>query len=126
MPERCEYKLTLSLVSPFLFESIVNTRVGVDCAYMRDETGRPIIPAAQVKGVLRDTLETLALHSQLIADADIETLFGKSSVRDAGDTNMPSRGAAIFSDLVAAAPAESREGTAIEIDDATGAGPQTW
>jgi hypothetical protein len=123
MRERCEYKLTLTVVSPFLFESIINARLGVDCAQMRNEAGRPIIPAAQVKGVVRDALETLASRTKLITESDIDTLFGKSSLRGADDSNEPSRGTAIFSDLIAADAPEKPEGhtTRIEIDDETGA-----
>jgi CRISPR/Cas system CSM-associated protein Csm3 (group 7 of RAMP superfamily) len=118
---RCESKLTLKLVSPFLFQSVVNTRVGIDCACMRNAAGRPVIPAAQVKGVLRDVLETLASLSTLITEAEIHRLFGKSSSQGDQDSNIPTRGVAIFSDLVAHEVPDRGHTTRIEIDDDTGA-----
>ena len=125
MAERCDYRLDLTLVSPFLFESIVNARVGVDCAQIRDEAGRPIIPAAHIKGVLRDVLETLAERTALITNDEIKKLFGASSTQGAEDTNQPFRGVAIFSDLVAvnepSKPVSGDYTTRIEIDDQTGA-----
>lgn len=124
MSERREYGLTLRVVSPFMFASVANAQSGVDVAYLRGDRDQPIIPAEQVKGVLRDALETLAARTQLITASEILTLFGSPSPPSTGDgeRDRPKRGLAIFSDL--SAPIEEigrRRITRIEIDDETGA-----
>ena len=118
MTERRKYELTLQLESPFMFESVVNNRVGVDCAYMRGENDEPIIPAAQIKGVLRDALEHLAHATSLITDKEIKQLFGRAS--QAGQQDRPERGLAYFGDLAAPKANEGLHTTRIEIEDEPG------
>lgn len=121
MGERREYCLTIRLVSPFLFEGTTNTIIGVDSAFLRDADGRPVIPAAQVRGVLRAAMA--ALRDAGYQTADIEGMFGHAS-KDARDNNdlhdVPDRGHAIFGDLVAAKPSRATEYTRVAIDEATG------
>ncbi|MFZ1679651.1 MAG: RAMP superfamily CRISPR-associated protein [Rhizobiaceae bacterium] len=122
MSERREYRLTLAVVSPFLFQGVVNTRLGVDAAFLREVDGRPVIPAAQIRGVLRAALE--AMLDRGYTGISVPDLFGKGSIEGgnaAGEVDAPERGALIFSDLVGPAPHPGRETTRIAIDDETGA-----
>ncbi|PWW03808.1 CRISPR/Cas system CSM-associated protein Csm3 (group 7 of RAMP superfamily) [Hoeflea marina] len=120
MTERRKYELVLTLRSPFLFEGVVNTRVGVDSACIRGEAGEPIIPAAQIKGVLRDALERLALNTDLITGDKIDLLFGVPSKPTSAEQDRPERGQALFGDLGAPGCPTGSHTTRIEIDDSTG------
>ena len=122
MSERREYRLTLSVVSPFLFQGVVNTRLGVDAAFLRDENDNPVIPAAQIRGVLRAAIEAMLDHGY--TGVSVPALFGKGSIEGgntAGEMDAPERGALIFSDLVGPKPDSGQETTRIAIDDETGA-----
>jgi len=119
---RHTFSLTLTLRSPFLFRGLDGALLGVDAAYLRDERGRPIIPADQIRGVLREALGDLV--SAGVGDIDLNTLFGRASGNedDPGATNAPERGTLIFADLVAEAPTRRGvETTRVEIDDDLGA-----
>lgn len=122
MSERRVYSLGLTLRSPFMFEGTVNTRTGVDSAFLRNEQGLPIIPATQVRGVLRAALETLvqATGGSIINEADIRELFGAESPANVNEPDMPLRGCAIFGDLSGPDPDSSLQTTRIRIDAATG------
>lgn len=102
--DRLSFDLRLTVRSPFLFRGLDGRFVGVDVTHVRDERGRPIIPADQVRGVFRQNLEILAEHVPLPA-GDIDAVFGrKSSESDEADaygSNQPFRGRIIFEDLVA-------------------------
>jgi CRISPR/Cas system CSM-associated protein Csm3 (group 7 of RAMP superfamily) len=116
---RKAYTLKLVLKSPFMFEGVVNNRVGVDSAYVRGESGEPVIPASQVKGVLRDALEVLI--GKLLSAEDVALLFGSASANSgAGEQDRPDRGLALFQDLSAVGPLSTSETVRIEIDDETG------
>lgn len=122
---RLELALSLTVASPFLFRGLAGRLLGLDAAALRNEEGRPIIPADQVRGCLRDAFEDLAAAGTGITDRDILDLFGRQSPgseRGAGAENKPFRGRLIVSDLTAkgldAAPLET---TRIEIDNDTGA-----
>jgi len=122
---RLELKLALTVVSPFLFRGLPGKLFGLDASALRDEQGRPIIPADQVRGCLRDAFEDLAAAGTgLTADGILE-LFGRQSAGegDAGTQNEPSRSRLSVSDLTAMAVDRSRllETTRIEIDNDTGA-----
>lgn len=119
MPHRLVYEIDLAVRSPFMFEGLVNDRIGVDSAYIRGQDGEPVIPAAQIKGVLRDALEHLATATSIITGDEIEMLFGVASTATADEQDRPSRGLAYFSDLSADA-AEPSSITRIAIDDETG------
>ena len=120
MPNRVVYELALAVRSPFMFEGLVNDRLGIDSAFIRGQDGEAIIPAAQVKGVLRDVMEHLAAATSLIAPAEIDALFGVASAPNEDEQDRPSRGLAYFADLSASNPGESSSITRIAIDDETG------
>jgi hypothetical protein len=120
MPNRIVYDLSLAIRSPFMFEGLVNDRLGIDSAFIRGQDGEAIIPAAQVKGVLRDALEHLAAATSLITKTEIDALFGTASASDADEQDRPSRGLAYFADLSASSRLEPSSITRIAIDDETG------
>nr|WP_321444808.1 RAMP superfamily CRISPR-associated protein [uncultured Cohaesibacter sp.] len=123
MNERRKYTLKLQLESPFMFESEVNNRVGVDCAFLRDENDAPIIPAAQIKGVLRDALEHLASATDLVSLDETNALFGVASQEgdDLLEQARPERALGYWGDLTAAIdPNQTCSTTRIEIDDEKG------
>lgn len=121
MPNRVVYDLSLAVRSPFMFEGLVNDRLGIDSAFIRGEKGEPIVPAAQIKGVLRDALEHLAATTRLITPKEIDQLFGLASASDAEEQDKPIRGLAYFADLSAGNETEASSITRIAIDDETGA-----
>lgn len=121
MPNRVVYELTLALRSPFMFEGLVNDRLGIDSAFIRGENGEAVIPSAQIKGVLRDALEHLAAATSLITLDEINQLFGLASASDADEQDKPIRGLAYFGDLSAKSASEISSITRIAIDDETGA-----
>lgn len=118
------YALRLTLRSPFVFQGLANSRLGVDATYLRDEKDRPVIPADQVKGVLRSACFTLIRNRPALAlNGLFKKLFGDASqenvARDPQLHDVPDRGALIAGDL--AADCERRATTTrIEIDDETG------
>lgn len=117
-----DFELTLALVSPFLFQGLTNTRIGVDVAFLRDEDGYPVIPAAQIRGVVKAALA--ALHKAGFPGINLANWFGDESIKVGGSQTKhdePNRGALIFSDLTGPKPADGLEATRIEIDDDTGA-----
>lgn len=123
MNERRKYILKIQLESPFMFESEVNNRVGVDCAFLRDENDAPIIPAAQIKGVLRDALEHLASATDLVSPDEINALFGVASQEgdDLLEQARPERALGYWGDLTASIdPNQTCSTTRIEIEDDTG------
>lgn len=120
MTKRIVYELTLSIRSPFMFEGLVNDRLGLDSTFVRGQNGEPVIPAAQAKGVLRDALEHLAAATNMITISEIESLFGLSSAPSSEEQDRPSRGLAFFADLSADAGTASSSITRIAIDDETG------
>jgi len=120
MAQRIVYDLTLAVRSPFMFEGLVNDRLGLDSAFIRGQDGEPVIPAAQVKGVLRDALDHLAAATGLITAAEIDALFGSASASEADEQDRPSRGLVHFADLSMDAGFEPSSITRIAIDDVTG------
>ena len=129
MSLRVAYRLEIAVRSPFLFQGLTNTLYGVDAAQLRDETGWPIIPADQVKGVLRAAMAVLADRApSVIVLEDIARLFGKKSGAEdqtgeiSGEQDRPERAAALFGDLAAElGAADSAHWTRIKIDDDLGA-----
>lgn len=125
MTHRLEFKVTLTLRSPFLFRGLAGARFGIDTPHLLDEKGHPIIPADQVRGVFREALNDLADAGAGITKAEIGRLFGTSSddaLGEPGKTNVPNRAWIDFTDLTARdCPAQSTETTRIEIDEDTGA-----
>jgi len=126
MTHRLTFDITLAIRSPFLFRGLEGRLVGVDVAHIRDEDRRPIIPADQIRGVMKEALLDLvtarAGGDEAKAKADIAELFGRASDTDEEHAqNEPHRGRIIFDDLVAEELQPSGETTRVEIDDETGA-----
>ena len=125
MSLRVAYNLEIAVRSPFLFQGLTNTLYGVDAAQIRDETGRPIIPSDQAKGVLRAATMVLAEHApSVIEQGEIDWLFGlESGEKDRpGQQDHPERAAALFADLAAELEGNpAGHWTRIEIDDDLGA-----
>jgi hypothetical protein len=126
MAHRVVLKLTLTLRSPFLFQGLTNSILGIDASQLRDEAGRPIIPADQIRGVARAALATLAQRAPaIVPDGMIKALFGDASPKnEAGDAEQydhPHRGALHFGDLAAEGLGKAGATFRVEIDDETGA-----
>lgn len=122
MTNRRVYDLVLTLRSPFLFEGTVNTRTGVDSAYLRDQDDCPIIPSSQVRGVLRAAMGELAnaTKGSVISDDEIRNLFGDESAGGVDGSNEPLRACAIFGDLTANHPGAALQFTRIQLDESSG------
>lgn len=122
MSERRIYDLTLKLRSPFMFEGTVNTRTGVDSAYLRDHEGRPIIPSTQIRGVMRAALGELARATggSVIKPEEIAILFGSPSSTEGEGSDAPARGCMILADLTGPQPGGPHQTTRIEIEDSSG------
>ena len=134
MSQRVKVEITLSVKGPFLFQGMVGSLMGRDATQLRDEHGGPVIPADQVKGVLREALLDIADDAPgVITPQEVDALFGEESPENTGDSafDEPRRARAFFSDLtgsptkkaladgVAGSPPPTT--TRVEIDDATGA-----
>ena len=119
--------VSLTLRSPFLFQGLANAMLGIDAAQLRGEDGRPVIPADQIKGVLRAACEALAKEPHKFADKTlINKLFGRKPEGNTDETPAESelreRGLLIANDLTADRDTTSSLSTTrIEIDDETGA-----
>ncbi|MGB8899356.1 MAG: RAMP superfamily CRISPR-associated protein, partial [Methylocella sp.] len=127
MSEIVRLSVALTLRSPFMFQGLANAMLGIDAANLRGESGRPVIPADQIKGVLRAACEVLKDHKLDIApEALLNRLFGAESPKhkenDFESYDRPHRGLLIAGDLAAGLPEKSElTTTRIEIDDETGA-----
>lgn len=136
------FSLDLFVRSPFMFRGLVSGAFGVDVACLRDEQDRPIIPADQIRGVLREALSDLSAAGAGISASEIDDVFGRKSADlddDASARNLPDRSRIIFGDLHAAGMVldpDARPGAAhsseqplghaietarVQIDDVTGA-----
>lgn len=98
--------LKLTVRSPFIMPGLEAGAFGVDAAALRDERKRPLIPADQIKGLLRAACVTLATVSggDLVTREEIDALFGRPSPErrnSAEEQDIPARGALIFDDLAA-------------------------
>ncbi|MEN2976324.1 hypothetical protein P7L78_03350 (plasmid) [Tistrella bauzanensis] len=118
MTHRCRVTIEISLISPFLMQGNEAGSFGIDARSLRDAAGRPVVPADQVKGLMRAGMATLARHR--ICDSEtITRLFGAAPT----DGATSQRGAALFADLVTDI-GSSADGahhlTRIRIDEATG------
>lgn len=126
---RFELDIELTVKSPFLFQGLANALMGIDAAHLRDEDGRPLIPADQVRGVLKEAMEDIAVAApKLVTAADIRRLFGAQSAEveigkeGSVEHDVPQRAELIFTDLVADCLAGAAgETTRVQIDDETGA-----
>lgn len=135
-PFRVSLPVTLVVCSPFLFRGLAGRLLGVDATALRDPvTGLPIIPADQIRGVIREAIEDLAdagvtIAGKVLAPAIVEDFFGRKSREEDEDgaANAPERGRLLFSDLVADLPSKPKcttafdgEMTRVAINDDTGA-----
>lgn len=130
MMARICFAVTLRLRSPFLFRDSAGAAFGVDTMTLRDAYGRPIIPADQLRGVLRDALEDIGdCAPGVLARTDLETLFGRGSadtrkddVDDASADFEPQRGGLLCGDLVAVTAGQTLDqAVRVEIAPETGA-----
>lgn len=112
-------EIRLTLVGPFLMKGLATRAFGLDAAQLRDGSGRALIPAGQIRGVIRQAAEELG---DLPEDA-WRRLFGEAP--ETGVDGEESRGALSFTDLVAHSGARRGDPaprlTTVAIDDETGA-----
>lgn len=125
MTHRHELTLSVTLRSPFILPGLDVAGLGIDTPALRDEAGHPLIPADQVKGLLRAAMVSLVTVGAA-ERRELDTLFGRASPDAAGGVtapNAPERGCLITADLVAEhlPPADPHSITRIKIDDTTGA-----
>jgi hypothetical protein len=112
--------VSVTVRSPFIFQGLANSRFGIDAAFLRDERGRPIIPADQIRGVLQAACRVLTLRAPKIAPTQlVDRLFGDESAK--GSNDAPVRALLMTADLVANIESPVTTTTRIEIDDVTGA-----
>lgn len=100
---RHAFAVRLTLRSPFLFRSIDASLHGFDEAQMKDHTGAPVLPADQIKGVIRDGISRMReLYPDNPDLKALETIFGDKSAAatDTDQGDVPNRGRIILSDLV--------------------------
>lgn len=121
------YACSLTVRSPFLFQGVSAARWGIDSAAIRNAKGNPIIPADQIRGVLKDAL--LDLPDGMVqkeTGLSMDDLFGTVSPGEdqAEAANEPRRSLIHFSDLTALSLTATDEPiayTRVQIDDQTGA-----
>jgi len=108
MTTRLLLSVSITLRSPFLFRAASGGVFGVDMAALRHPDGRPLIPADQLRGVLRHGLaDIVAAAPKIFSQAELDELFGKAAAdaRDAaaitGANYTPDRGFILCGDLVA-------------------------
>ncbi len=125
MTHRHELTISVTLRSPFILPGLNVASLGIDTPALRDEAGQPLVPADQVKGLLRAAMVSLVTVGAASRQELVE-LFGKASPDAAGGvtaSNAPERGGLITADLAAdlMPPADPHSITRIKINDATGA-----
>ncbi|MGH6815277.1 MAG: hypothetical protein ACREC6_06215, partial [Hyphomicrobiaceae bacterium] len=94
--------------SPFVFQGLAAAALGLDASALRDERGRPVVPADHWRGLCKAALCAVGRATQwkIVAPEHIATLFGEASPetddpRAAGESNRPQRGNLLFCDLAA-------------------------
>ncbi len=123
MTARVTLSLTVTVRSPFLFPGLASGTLGVDAVPLRDESGRALLPATQVQGLLREALNDLAEAAPgVITPAEVERLFGVASPAAGPDSgfDQPKRGRLLLGDL-SAEITPAGDVIRVEIDDVTGA-----
>lgn len=120
------YSVRLAVQSPFLFRGLTLSALGIDGAALRNAQGVPLIPADQVRGVIKDMLRELP--DGMVEGAcglTLDQLFGAASPDKAegAPQNLPKRRRIHFTDLTAPQTygrAASHSHTRIAIDDSKG------
>jgi len=95
---RQTFSLDLTVRAPVMCQGLAPSALGVDASFIRDEKGRPILPADHVKGLLRASVAYLDGNAA-------RRLFGPEP-KPSGDlrlgaSNEPMRGRVFLSDLAA-------------------------
>lgn len=125
MPEEIKrhcLEVDVRLESPFAGRGLWADAPGVDTPLVRDHLGRLIIPASQLKGVLRHVLEEMAEQdTDRLGRDDIHRWFGLGS-GDAFDPESldadhfsPAGGRAVFGDLVCQQTEPSQDAVLIRV-----------
>lgn len=136
-------QVVVALRSPFLFNAEGGGLFGYDAVALRDASGAPIIPAEQIRGVLRAALRVLAgtegaagpatgkglrparagRAPEILSSIDVDAMFGRESASSetGGEQNAPDRGALTTTDCRAEPTGETGVVTRIALDAATDA-----
>ena len=93
---RHDFEITIKVRAPVLCAGLDKKAWGLDVAFIRNQDGAPIIPRDHVKGHVRQALETLCRHTELVKKEDITRWLGKASEKK----GAPEKGRVIFDDLV--------------------------
>ncbi|MEZ5792195.1 MAG: RAMP superfamily CRISPR-associated protein [Nitratireductor sp.] len=112
-----ECSISLKLESPFLSAGLAAPAFGLDVTQLRDVSGRPIFPAGQIRGVIRNALQVLSDHGYAGA-VPVLGMFGDKDKEDSGEGEP---GRMRFRDLRATEPEEPQSNTRIRINETTGA-----
>lgn len=102
--------ISITLESPFLSQGLAVPAFGIDVGHIRDFRERPILPSAEIKGVLRHALDLL--------DPPADWMHERFGEEDSEDTRAWRLN---FSDLVCQTFGKKLKTTRIAIDDETGA-----
>lgn len=102
--------ISITLESPFLSQGLAVPAFGIDVGHIRDFSERPILPSAEIKGVLRHALDLLDPPADWMHER-----FGKEDSEDTRAWRLN------FSDLVCQTPGKKLKTTRIALDDDTGA-----
>ena len=129
MTTRLLLSVNITLRSPFLFRDASGGIFGVDMAALRHADGRPLIPADQLRGVLRHALaDIVAAAPEVFSQKELDQLFGKPAADSRDDATMaganfaPERGAILCGDLIAEQPdANGNLSVRVAIEPETGA-----
>jgi CRISPR/Cas system CSM-associated protein Csm3 (group 7 of RAMP superfamily) len=116
MSRHFEAMISVTLQSPFIMAGEEPSQYGVDVAQLRDRNRRPLIPAAQIRGVARHGWRYLEEEDVTLPKGS-KTVFGSEGGRVACDP-----GKVVFSDLVARSNGKNSAITRVAIDDQFGAG----
>ncbi len=91
--------------SPFIMAGLGASGVGIDTSALRDERGRPILPADHLKGLLKQAV--LAVQAACGTAWPIDAWFGAESARERShgvasgpDAYAPDRAHLVFADLI--------------------------
>ena len=129
MRTRLSFAVMLTVRSPFLFRDPAGAVFGIDAAPLRDPDGRPLIPADQIRGVLRESMLDLSIAAPGVLPPDLfDELFGRKSADSrednadaAGDAFDPNRANILCDDLVATGSWPSAQAVRVAIEAETGA-----